>query len=102
MGVPPLLESPTFLVTCLVATFLVAAGGGLVPLRDFPDAVLRRADPSNGDLRHVLGHRSLERTTWGDGGDGQGRCVVGQIIVNGDGPGQVLMYRNVRVERVGS
>ena len=37
-----------------MATFLVAGGS-------------RRADPSNGDLHHVLGHRSLEP----HGGDGE-------------------------------
>ena len=45
----------------------LVAGGSLVPQRDFPDTVLRRADPSNGDLHHVLGHRSLEP----HGGDGE-------------------------------
>lgn len=37
--------------------FLIAAGWSLVPQRDLPDAVLRRAHLAHADLHHVLGHR---------------------------------------------
>ena len=40
---------------CVLAWFF--PGWGLVPQCDFPDAVLRRAHPANGDFHHVLGHR---------------------------------------------